>query len=111
MFAPSRTLIVEDEAMIALHIEATLADLGHEAQCAATVREAEAILADGGITFAILDYHLQGETTAALANQLQSRGIPSSSARARADSTLWVMSRPTRSSSPSRSRPRTSSTP
>lgn len=71
-----RILVVEDEPMIALHIEGTLEDLGHEVRDAATAADAESILAESAIDLAILDYHLQGETSTHLATRLKAQGIP-----------------------------------
>jgi len=76
MPGPKRILIVEDEVMIAMDIEATLTELGHVVQTAVSLNGAEAALASGSIDLAIVDYHLQGGTSAQLASRLHSLGIP-----------------------------------
>lgn len=76
MVAPKRILVVEDEIMIAMHIEETLGQLGHEVCTAANVGEAHALLDAGRIDLAIVDYHLQGTTTCGLVQRLHELRVP-----------------------------------
>lgn len=71
-----RILVVEDETMIAFHIEESLAQLGHSIRTAATTAEAEAILASTSIDVAVLDYHLADGTSGHLAARLRELAIP-----------------------------------
>ncbi|RYE51571.1 MAG: response regulator [Hyphomicrobiales bacterium] len=71
-----RILIVEDEIMISLHIEDTLAGLGHTVVTASSQREAEAIVDVNVIDLAIIDYHLSDGTSANLADKLKQRRVP-----------------------------------
>ncbi|WP_197421374.1 response regulator [Devosia sp. Root105] len=77
MAAPNkRILVVEDEFMIAMHIEDTLGQLGHQVCLAADVGEARTYLDAGGIDLAIVDYHLQGSTTCGLVQRLNDLKVP-----------------------------------
>lgn len=76
MSAPKRILIVEDEVMISMHIEVTLAELGHTVLAAASQREVEALLDAEAINLAVIDYHLSDGTSAPLAARLTDRGVP-----------------------------------
>lgn len=70
-----RILLVEDEALISLDIEATLADLGHEVAIAPTVAEALAMVEAGGLHLAILNYRLKNGNTTAVAARLREAGV------------------------------------
>ena len=69
-------LIVEDEMIIALHIEQTLVDLGHRVITATSKAEAERLAAAGGVDLAIVDYQLTDGTTERLMERLQEAGTP-----------------------------------
>lgn len=59
-----RVLIVEDEPLLAMLLEESIADLGHEpVGAAATVAQALALLDYGPVDCALLDYSLGGENT------------------------------------------------
>lgn len=76
MSASKRILVVEDEFMIGLYIQDTLAELGYQVFTAVTAIDAEAILAGNELDLAILDYRLQGGTSIRLAEHLNFLGIP-----------------------------------
>jgi len=69
-------LIVEDEMMIALHIEDTLGRLGHDVSTATTIAQAEHLLDRGTVDLAIVDYKLTDGNTEALMERLQVAGVP-----------------------------------
>ena len=72
-----RILIVEDEMLVAMNIEDMLLDLGHEVAGIATrLGPAVALAAEGEFDLAMLDVNLAGETSFAVADVLQGRGIP-----------------------------------
>jgi DNA-binding response OmpR family regulator len=73
-----RILIVEDEPLLAMMLEESLGELGHEvAGSAATVEQGLAALDSTAIDMALLDFTL-GENSDAvpIALRLQERGIP-----------------------------------
>src|SRR3569623_1350246 len=76
MSTAKHILVVEDEAHIALDMEATLRDLGHRVTTAATTAVAEAVLAANEIDLAVLDYHLKDGTCDRLARSLRQKNIP-----------------------------------
>lgn len=76
MSTSKHILIIEDEALIALDMAATLEELGHRVTTVAAMREAERLVWSGDIDLAVLDYHLKDGTTDRLARQLQERGVP-----------------------------------
>ena len=69
-------LVVEDEALIAMSIEASLQELGYETVSAATAEQAYSYLASSKIRLAVLDYKLRDETTVGVAETLRERRIP-----------------------------------
>ena len=71
-------LIVEDEFLIAMDLEAMLWDHGWRVLGpAATVAEALALLKDGKMPdVALLDVNLKGETVVPVAEVLHGRGVP-----------------------------------
>src|SRR5688572_1530526 len=71
-------LVVEDEFLIAMDLEAMLKEHGwHLLGPAATVAEALALLEDGKMPdVALLDVNLRGETVAPVAEVLRERGVP-----------------------------------
>lgn len=74
--ADRRIMILEDEAIIAWDIEAELQSRGVTvAGVAGHVPEAMALLERGGITIAILDINLGGETSYGVAEACKERGI------------------------------------
>jgi CheY-like chemotaxis protein len=76
MSLAKRILLVEDEALIALDIEATLQQLGHEVTTVMTTDEAMSKLDSMRFDLAILDYHLKEGDTADLAAHLSQVGLP-----------------------------------
>lgn len=73
-----RILVVEDEPLLALLLEQSLAELGHElAGSAATVDQAMAAIERGPVEFGLLDYSLGAEATSVpVARLLAKSGIP-----------------------------------
>jgi CheY-like chemotaxis protein len=83
MLENRRVLVVEDEALIAMAVEARLRDAGAEVvgpafTAAEALRLVEAAAAaDGGISAAVLDLKLAGgETAIPVADALAARGVP-----------------------------------
>jgi len=74
--ARKRILVVEDEIMIAMHIEDTLGQLGHQVTSVTTVAEAQPLVEASRIDLAIVDYRLQGGTTCTLAQRLHDLNVP-----------------------------------
>lgn len=72
-----RALLVEDEFIVAMFIEDMLADMHISVSeiCADVEAGLDAIMR-GDFDFAILDVSLSGDTSFALADQLQSMGLP-----------------------------------
>ena len=72
-----RVLIVEDEALLALHLEDLLTDLGHAVVGLATRIDMAMELARAiDIDFAILDINVAGTKSFPVADILRQRGIP-----------------------------------
>jgi CheY-like chemotaxis protein len=72
-----RVLLVEDEALIALHMEDLIADLGHEvAANAMRLDEALELAERSDFDFAILDINLAGVMSFPVADLLERRGVP-----------------------------------
>lgn len=76
MSTSKKILIVEDEMMIALHIEDTLAQLGHKVETALTASEANRRVEAGGIDLALVDYNITDGNTETLMARLQEVGVP-----------------------------------
>jgi CheY-like chemotaxis protein len=75
--AARRVLIVEDESMVAMLIEDTLADLGYEvAECASRIEDAMDKISSLTFDAAILDVNLNGVETFELADELGRKKIP-----------------------------------
>lgn len=73
----SRILVVEDEMLILLMIEAMLADLGFESvTAAASVDQAVAVVQGQVFDAAILDVNLRGSNSRPVADALALRGVP-----------------------------------
>jgi CheY-like chemotaxis protein len=72
-----RVLILEDQALIAMDLEASLSEAGVivASVCASSAQALKA-LESAEIDAAILDLHLHGETSLAVAEDLEKRGIP-----------------------------------
>lgn len=72
-----RFIIIEDEPVVAMDIEATLADLGHEVVgTASTIDKAKDLVAAGGFDAALLDANLAGAPVDQLAAALTRRRTP-----------------------------------
>ncbi len=72
-----KVLVVEDETLVAMLVEDTLADAGATViGPVATVAEALAILRDQRPGVAVLDLNLAGETSEPVADALKQMGIP-----------------------------------
>ena len=71
-----RVLVIEDESLVAMLIQDTLADIGCEVVGSAS-RFAEAISKASGLSFdvAILDVNLNGQQTFPIAEALSERGV------------------------------------
>lgn len=72
-----KVLIIEDEAMIALMLEDSIAALGHHVcGIAATVEDAQRRVAGGGFDLAIVDCHLKGEDAWPVVDMLAQAHVP-----------------------------------
>ncbi len=72
-----RILVVEDEMLISLTIQDSLADLGCEAVTAATTSEKAVALVEGQVfDAAVLDMNLNGDSSRRVADALAARGVP-----------------------------------
>ena len=71
-----RVLVVEDSMMIALDTQAILERFGAEVEIAANTPDARKALASGRFAGAVLDVNLYGETSFAIADELQTVGVP-----------------------------------
>jgi DNA-binding NtrC family response regulator len=78
LLAKARVLVVEDDFLILLELEAMLLDAGADiAGLCRNVREALAAAnGDGDVGVALLDVRLGGETVAPVARALSERGTP-----------------------------------
>jgi DNA-binding NtrC family response regulator len=72
----SRCLIIEDQALIAMSVEAYLEDVGFEVQTVASVAQGREWLKDNTPEFVILDFMLKDGPATELAGELHRRGIP-----------------------------------
>lgn len=74
---PKRVLIVEDEVLVAMHLEDLLTALGHEVVCQATrIDMALELARESDIDFAVLDINVAGTKSFPVADILRQRGIP-----------------------------------
>ena len=74
---PSRVLVVEDEALVAMGIEDALASLGvGMVGPAASVDKALDLVAAGGFDGVLLDVNLRGESVEPVADALAASGTP-----------------------------------
>lgn len=72
-----RVLIIEDEAVVLLDLEATLEDLGYEIAGSATSLDTGMKLArELALDLAILDIDLGGSSSNQIADTLEARGVP-----------------------------------
>jgi light-regulated signal transduction histidine kinase (bacteriophytochrome) len=72
-----RVMIVEDQVLIAMDLEASLIENGDIVACVcASAAQALEALEGAAIDVAILDFYLDGETSVAVAEALEKRGIP-----------------------------------
>lgn len=74
---PSQVLIVEDEPLVLMDLEDRLTAMGYRVVGKATNLDRGCVLArDLDIDFAVLDVNLAGANSAAIADELCSRGVP-----------------------------------
>ncbi len=71
-----RCLIIEDQALIAMSVEAYFEEIGFEVQAVASVAQARAWLEDHTPEFIILDFMLKDGPATELAGEFHRRGIP-----------------------------------
>jgi DNA-binding NtrC family response regulator len=77
MGMPNDVLVVEDDAIIALDFEDTIRGFGVKAvRCASNVARALELIDDRTPDFALLDIGLASEKSFAVAERLQTMGIP-----------------------------------
>jgi CheY-like chemotaxis protein len=69
-------LVVEDEALIRLHLESILSELGCLVRIASDEEEAVAAIRLSSPDAAFLDLHLKSGTSEGIAALLKSRGVP-----------------------------------
>ena len=71
-----RILVVEDELLIALDMQVTLEQFGHDVAVAISADQAMEAMKDSQFDLAILDYHLRDDTVTPLAKALKDIGVP-----------------------------------
>ena len=71
-----RVLVLEDSVLVAMAIEATLADAGYEAVVAGSLAAAHERLARSPVDAALLDLQLPDGNSLELARELEQRGCP-----------------------------------
>ncbi|MBB3948768.1 response regulator [Aureimonas jatrophae] len=71
-----RVLVVEDEFLVALDIEAELEDCGASVVCASTLAQARAKAEGGAFDAVVLDLNLHGEASYPVADLLHERQVP-----------------------------------
>ena len=72
-----RILVVEDEMLILMMIEAMLADMGCElVTTAATIDQAVSLIEEQVFDAAMLDVNLKGDNSRPVADALSARGVP-----------------------------------
>ena len=69
-------LIVEDQALISMHIQSILGDVGAKIVTAPNLRTALAAMRDSKLSAAIIDYLLEDGNNSEICKQLNARGIP-----------------------------------
>lgn len=71
-----KVLVVEDEFLVALDLEAELEEFGATVTCASTLRQATGCAEEGDFDAVVLDLNLHGETSYPLADLLRERSVP-----------------------------------
>ena len=72
-----RIIVVEDESLLVMLLEAMLADLGYQlVGTAMTIQDAEILATNEKFDIAILDANLHGVPIEPVANRIRSRGLP-----------------------------------
>lgn len=71
-----RVLVVEDEFLVALDIEAELEDCGASVVCASTLAQARAKAENDAFDAVVLDLNLHGEPSYPVADLLHERRVP-----------------------------------
>jgi len=71
---PPRILVLEDSILVAMALQAALEDRGHAVVSAGSLAAAHAALEDGPVVAALLDLHLPGGDSSALAVFLHQSG-------------------------------------
>ena len=72
-----RAFVVEDEVMVAMHIEDLLTELGYEVtEMATSLDQALATARATSFDFAVLDVNLDGRLSFPIADVLKERGVP-----------------------------------
>ncbi|HET9232181.1 MAG TPA: response regulator [Vitreimonas sp.] len=75
--AKLKVLIIEDESIVAMMIEDLIVDMGHEVVgTAGRLEQAQKLVEDLAIDFAIVDVNLNGVHTYPVAETLKARGVP-----------------------------------
>ena len=69
-------LIIEDEAMIGMHLQMLVEDLGSTARIVTTEADALAAIERELPDLVFLDFHLQNRNSKAIAGLLRARGVP-----------------------------------
>ena len=75
MGEPIRILVVEDNLLVAMALEQTLAEAGYVVTVADTNAAARAAAGSAGLTAALVDYHLPDGNSLELCAQLRGAGI------------------------------------
>jgi two-component SAPR family response regulator len=74
---PLKLLILEDEILVAMHLEEMLSEMGYSViGSASRINDAMDFARDGDIDFAVLDVNIAGTPSFPVANILRKRGIP-----------------------------------
>jgi len=77
MLAAQRILIIEDEPMIALDLKLALAEAGADiVGIASTIDEARELAESPGITGAVVDLRLHGQSVRGVVQRLTDRAVP-----------------------------------
>ena len=72
-----RILILEDDVLVAMHLEEELRAAGHEVVGPATaILDAHGLIERADIDFALLDANIEGEAPVSVAEELVRRNIP-----------------------------------
>jgi CheY-like chemotaxis protein len=90
VLAHKTALIVEDEPLVALDIHTILSGVGASVLSAASVSEANRLLAFADVACAIIDVHLGSEDARSVCQLLAKRGIPFVFYTGRADIASWL---------------------